>query len=178
MILRSAVVFLRAAALLLFMPYTPTFTYQGGANPTIDYIRLLVSDTQQFAPDGTTPIFVFGDSEIQAAYVIEQNVWMSPQFFSGVMGQTTEQNPPVSYRRVAATLLDALAANKSRLASIKQMLDVKLDSSDAAIQLRETAQALRDTEDNSGAFVIIEQVNDEWSFRDRFWKTIQRENAA
>jgi hypothetical protein len=93
------------------------------------------------------------------------------------MGQNIPTSP-VSYLRVSALLLDSLAANKARLASIKQLLDVKLDSSDASIQLRATACEYRDVEDNSGAFMIIEQVNDEWSFRDRFWKQVQRQSGG
>jgi hypothetical protein len=98
-------------------------------------------------------------------------------FYSGAQGQLIPQQP-LNYLRVAATLLNALAANKSRLASIKQLLDVKLDSSDAAIQLRATAQDYLDMDDNSGAFVIIEMCNDYWSFADRFWKQVQREQGA
>jgi len=76
--------------------------------------------------------------------------------WSGAQGQNLPTSP-VSYLRSAALLLDALAANKSRLASIKQLLDVRLDSSDAAIQLRATAAEYRSVDDDAGAFAIIEQ---------------------
>lgn len=167
----SAAILLRAAALFSTM----AFTYQGGANPPIDYIRMLISDTVQTDVQGNR-VYAFEDSEIQAGYAIEQNVWMAPQFYSGVAGQAAETNPPVSYRRVAATMLDCLASNQARFQIISQILDVKVNQG-ASKEMRATAQALRDTEDNSGAFVIIEQVNDEWSFRDRFWKTVQREQG-
>ena len=63
-------------------------------------------------------------------------------------------------------------------ALIKQLLDVKLDSSDAAIQLRATAAEYRDVDDNSMAFVIIEQCHDLASFRERWWKQVQRQTAG
>lgn len=153
-----------------------SFSYQFGANPPIDYPRLLISDTTQFNAQGQR-VYAFEDSEIMAAYAIEQNVWMSPQFYSGTIGLQSEANPPVSYRRVAATLIDALASNQARLSILSQILDVKLNPG-AVKDMQAQAKALRDADDNSGSFVIIEQVNDEWSFRDRYWKTIQRENAA
>lgn len=145
------------------------FTYSScdGTNDQIDFVRLLVSDTQSLN-------HIFEDTEILGAYRIQQNVFQSSQFYSNTGGQTTLASSPVSYLRVAALLLDALAANKARLASIKQQLDIKLDASDASIQLRETAATYRQTDDDSGAFAIIEQVNDGWSFKDRWFKTFQR----
>ena len=154
-----------AAAFLLM-----SFTYGLGANPTIDIPRLLISDTQ-------STNHVFEDEEITMAYTIAGSFFQSAQFYSGAGGANIPTTP-VSYLRVAALLLDSLAANKSRLASIKQLLDVKLDSSDAAIQLRATAAEYREVDDNSGAFMIIEQVNDNFSFRERFWKTVQRNSAV
>jgi hypothetical protein len=154
-----------------------SFSYNLGANPAIDYPRLLVSDTQ-------IENHIFEDEEIQAATQIQQLFFQSGMFYSGagptggnVIGTFTFPNPPTSYLRVAAFLLNALAANKSRLASIKQMLDVKLDSSDAAIQCRATAQMYLDMDDNSGAFVIIEQVHDYQTYQERFWKQVQRQTA-
>jgi len=146
-----------------------SFSYHfcDGTNDQVDFVRLLCSDTADLN-------HVFEDTEILGAYRIQQNVFQSSQFYSGTGGQTTLASSPVSYLRVAALLLDALAANKARLASIKQLLDVRLDSSDASIQLRETAATYRQTDDDSGAFAIIEQVNDGWSFKDRWWKTFQR----
>lgn len=161
------------AALFLLM----SFSYQFGANALIDYPRLLCSDTQQFAADGVTRIYVFEDAEITAMYQIVGANFQSAQFYSGAGGQNL-QSTPVSYLRVSAYLLMSIAANKSRLASIKQLLDVKLDSSDAADQMRETAQQYLDMDDNAGAFMIIEQCNDDFSFRDRFWKTVQRSSSV
>jgi hypothetical protein len=154
-----------------------SFSYSLGANPPIDFPRLLVSDTVALN-------HIFEDEEITAATAIQQSFFQSGMFFSGagptggnVIGNFVLPNPPTSYLRVAAFLLNALAANKSRLASIKQMLDVKLDSSDAAIQCRATAQMYLDMDDNSGAFVIIEQVHDYQTFAERYWKQVQRQTA-
>lgn len=150
------------------------FTYNScdGTNDRIDFIRLLIFDTQLLN-------HIFEDSEILAGYTIQQATFQSGMFYSGSAGRMLPATP-VSYLRVAALLLDAVAANKSRLASIKQLLDAKLDSSDAAIQLRATAKEYREVEDNSGAFMIIEQVHRDggWSFRDRFWATVQRASGA
>jgi hypothetical protein len=154
------------AALLFFM----SFSYNLGSNPAIDYPRLLISDTQ--------PVnHIFEDEEINAMYVIVNSNFQSGMFYSGT-GGTNPASTPVSYLRVAAYLLVSVAANKSRLASIKQLLDVKLDSSDAAIQMRDTAEQYLDMDDNAGAFMIIEQCNDDFSFRDRFWKTVQRSSSV
>jgi hypothetical protein len=148
------------------------FTYNScdGTNDQVDFVRLLCSDTQSLN-------HIFEDTEITGAYRIQQAQFQSGQFYSGPAGKNLPATP-VSYLRVAALLLDALAANKARLASIKQLLDVRLDSSDASIQLRATAAEYREVDDNSGAFVIIEQVNDWPSFRDRFWKTVQRQSGG
>ena len=148
-------------------------------NPPIDYIRGLVSDTVEFAPDGVTPVYIFSDQEIQMFTAMQSQAlgWQSTQYYSPPAGAFLP-SAPTGYLRIAATMLNALASNKSRLASIKKLLDVQLDSSDAAIQLRDTAQMYLDMDDNSGAVAIIEMVNDYFSFRDRFWKQIQRQSGA
>lgn len=147
-----------------------SFSYNLGANPAIDYPRLLISDTQ-------ATNHIFEDEEITAVTLMQAAQWQSSMFYSGVGGANLPSSP-VSYLRIAALLLDAIAANKSRLASIKQLLDAKLDSSDAAIQLRATAAEYRQVDDESGAFVIIEQCSTQWSFQDRFWKQWQRGTAG
>lgn len=167
----------RAALVFLGIMATGTFSYNFGANPPIDYVRLLISDTQQFAADGTTPIYIFADQEIQSFTALQATIFQSGMFYSGPAGAYIPSTP-VSYLRVAALALDSLAANKARLASIKKLLDVQLDSSDAAIQLRATAEEYRTVDDNAGAFAIIEQVNDYWSFSDRFWKQVQRQQGV
>jgi len=147
-----------------------SFSYNLGANAIVDYPRLLISDTQVVN-------HIFEDEEITAMYQIVNANFQSGMFYSGP-GGTNPPSSPVSYLRVAAYLLMAVAANKSRLASIKQLLDVKLDSSDAAIQMRDTASQYLEMDDNAGAFMIIEQCNDTFSFSDRFWKTVQRSSSV
>lgn len=144
-------------------------TYQYGANPSIDYPRLLIADT-----DTTNPIFQ--DSEITAAYSIVAAQYQSGMFYSGTTGANLPATP-VSYLRVAALLLDALASNNSRLSGAVKILDVQLDIGKAAQAIRDQANSYRATDDDAGAFAIIEQVNNEWSFIDRFWKTVQRQAA-
>lgn len=121
---------------------------------------------------------IFEDSEIMAATAITANIWQSAQFYTPPSGVSALPTTPVSYYRIAALLLDAIASNKARLASITQILDVKLDPSKAAKALQDQANQYREIDDNSGAFVLIEQVNDQFSFVDRFWKQIQRQTAG
>jgi hypothetical protein len=147
-----------------------SFSYNFGANPPIDYPRLLISDTQIVN-------HVFEDEEIQAFTAICSLNWQSGMQYSWPSGANLPTQP-VNYLRIAAMALDALAANKSRLASIKQLLDVRLDSTDAADQLRQTAAEYREVDDNAMAFVIIEQCNDLASFRERWWKQVQRQTAG
>lgn len=158
-----------AAFLCMSFSYGP-LSSPPTSNPTIDAPRLLVSDTNSAQP-------VFQDEEILLAYQINASQFQSSMFYSGASGRNLPASP-LSYLRCAATLLDALAANKARLASVQQMLDVKLDASKAAKALQDQAKVYRDTDDNAGAFMIIEQVNDFFSFSDRFWKQVQRQSGA
>ena len=169
-----------AALVFLLMP-NGTFTYGPAGspptiNPPIDYVRILVADTNEFNAAGQ-PTYIFSDQEIQMLTQINASTFQSSMFYSGPGGQFIPPSPP-DYYRIAALALDSIAANKSRLASIKKLLDVQLDSSDAAIQLRATADEYRNVSDNSGAFAIIEQVNDYFSFSDRFWKQVQRQQGV
>ncbi len=147
-----------------------SFTYTEGANPTIDYVRLLIPDTD-------SSNFIYSDEEIAAFYQIQGNVFQSAQFFSGSQGRSIPSTP-VSYVRVAALALDSLANNKGRLAGILQILDVKLDLSKASQALRDGAANYRQIDDDSGALMIIEQTNTDWSFRDRVWKQFQRQQLG
>ena len=146
------------------------FSYQFGANPQIDYPRLLISDTQDVG-------HIYEDSEITMAYNIQAAQFQSSQFFSPPAGRNLPASP-VSYLRVAALLLDALAANKSRLGSITQLLDVHLSPSVAAKSLRDQAAAYRQTDDDAGAFALIEQCSTTWAFQDRYWNQIQRQSGS
>jgi len=161
------------AALLAF---AMSFSYGAGSNPAIDYPRMLISDTTQNDANGLR-VYAFEDSEILAAYQIEGFVWQSSMTYSGVGGVNQFQPPPVApYRRVAATLLDCLSANYARICVVSGILDVKINAA-ASADMRAQAAAFRQVDDESGAFVIIEQVNDWPSFRDRWWKTVQRQMA-
>lgn len=148
------------------------FTYDLENNPAVAYVRLLIADTVEATA-------VFSDEEIVAAGRIQQSVFQSSMLYSSrSSGRATLPSSPISYLRIAALLLDALAANKARLSSLTKLLDVSLSPSAAAASLREQAQQYRTVDDESGAFVIIEQCSTSWSFADRFYKTIQRQTAA
>lgn len=140
------------------------FTYQYGANPTIDYPRLLLGDTVSVG-------HIWEDSEILAGYSIDVAYAIAPLTGQAPMNYG---GSPASYRRIAATLLDGLAANRSRLAGALQVLDIKLDLGKAAQELREQAKSYRETEDNAGHFAITEMVNDPQQARERVWKQFLR----
>jgi len=144
-----------------------SFSYNYGANPPIDYVRLLISDTQ-------ATNHVFEDQEIQSFAAITAGVWQSSMQYSGTLGVATLPTSPVNYLRTAALALDSLAANSSRLGGVIQILDVKLSVDKSAIALREQAAQYRQVDDDNMAFVIIEQVPTDWAFRDRFWAQVQR----
>lgn len=169
---------------MIAMSYTPTFTYDGGANFPNDQLRQLVADTQEFGPDGVTPAYIFSDQELTSAVGISTYSFQSAMFFNalggppggGVLGAPLP-SLPVPLFRTAAILMNALAANSSRLASVTQILDVKLNPGLAAKALRDGAQAYLDLDDNSGAFIIAEQCSDSFSFVDRWFKQYQRQSA-
>jgi hypothetical protein len=147
------------------------WTYNDGSNKIIDYPRLLIADTDPLKP-------IFSDGEIMSAYDINSSsAFQSSQYFSGPGGRTLPLTP-TNYLRCAAILLRALAASRSRLASVIQMLDVKLNAKLAADALQESAQAYLDMDDNSGAFFIAEQVTTVWGFYDRFWSQWQRQQGG
>lgn len=145
------------------------FTYDFDTEPAISYVRLLVSDT-----DSTN--FVFSDAEVTAAFTIQQSQFQSAQFFTPPVGRNLPATP-LSYLRVAALLLDAMASNSSKLAMFTRILDVEMAPQNAAKMLREQAKTYRETDDDSGAFFIIEQVNNGWALRDRYWAQIQRQQG-
>jgi hypothetical protein len=145
-------------------------------NPQIDYIRGLVFDTQQFNAQGGQG-YIWSDEEILMYEQMQTYPFQSSQFFSGPGGQFVPPTP-IDYYRVAGVMMMALSANKAALASIEKVLDVQVDPSKAAKALQDTAQGYFTMSDNIGAFMIIEQVNDYWSFSDRFWKQVQRQQGV
>lgn len=155
-----------------------TFSYQFGANPPIDYLRIMISDTQEYLPDGVTLGYVFADQEIQAITQVVASPFQSAQFYSPPQGQYLPQGVVMPWYRIAASLLDCMAANKAKLASIKRILDVQLDSSDAAKFLQAQAKAYRDLDDSSGAFFVIEIVANEWALSQRYWNQVARQQGV
>ena len=106
-----------------------------------------------------------------------QGIYASGQMFPTAAGGIT--TPQVySVYRAAALLLDALAANKSRLASVNKLLDVELSAGEAAKELRATAKEYREVEQNGGAFAISEWVGDSFSARERIWHQLLRINGS
>jgi hypothetical protein len=126
-----------------------SFTYDFSAAPLLSEARLLVSDTDSVHP-------IWGDDEINA-----------------ILGMNAND---VYYS--AALLLFSLAANRSRLASVIQILDVRLSPAEAAKELRATAKEYIDYSENSGAFAIAEMVNTPFARRERLWKQWQRQGVA
>lgn len=141
------------------------------SNVTIYYIRILISDTNPLQP-------IFSDEEIMAAYGIQASMFQSSMFFSGPMGSITLPSTPVSYFRVAAILLDSMAAGQAFLSGVIALPDIKLNGAAAAKALQDKAQGYRDVEDNAGAFVILEQCKTDWQTRDRYWNQIQRQSGG
>ena len=148
-----------------------SWTYNFTSNPSVAYVRLLIPDTDTLHQ-------IFSDEEINAFYNIQASMWQSSMFWSPPSGNSTLPSQPLSYLRVAALALDTLGNNSARLAGVLQLLDVKLDTSKASQLLHESAANYRSVEDNAGAFVIIEQVNNDWSFLERFWKQVQRQQSG
>jgi hypothetical protein len=169
------------AVWLFFGALALSFSYGPAAspptlNPPIDFIRGLVFDTQQFNAQGGRG-YIWEDQEILMYSQMSTQVFQSSMFYSGPAGQFIPPQPP-DYYRVAGVMLQALSANKAALSSIEKVLDVQVDASKAAVVLQKTAQSYFDMSDNFGAFAIIEQVNDYWSFSDRFWKQVQRQQGV
>lgn len=169
-----------AAALCLAIMALGTFTYGPSQspptiNPPIDYVRGLIFDTVESNAQGQ-PAFTWSDTEIQMFTQIVLQQFQSAQFYSPPAGAFFPSQP-TAYLRIAAYMLQAQAANSAKLAIIEQLLDVKLDASKAAAALNKQAQAYLEMDDNAGAFAIVEQVNDYFSFRDRFWKQVQRQQG-
>jgi len=139
-----------------------SFSYSLGSNPVIDYPRMLVGDTVSTG-------HVFEDEEIMMATNIDQfGSWAG-----GSGGISINYSTPTP-RFVAATLLEALASNRARLVAALEVLDIRIDPSKAASELRAVAEAHRNAERNSGAFAIVEMVEDSFSARERVWKQLLR----
>ena len=143
------------------------FTYDFDTEPAISYVRLLISDTD-------SQNFVFADAEVNAAITIQGGTFQSAQFYSPPAGANVPASA-VSYLRVAALLLDAMATNSSQLAMFTRILDVEMKPAEGAKMLREQAAQYRTTDDESGAFMIIEQCSTSFAYRQRWWNQAQRQ---
>lgn len=151
------------------MPATSPFTYDFDTNAPVAFIRLLIADTVNTDAQPA----IFSDTEINAFYAIQQAQFQSSMYFSPPAGRNLP-NSPVSYLRVAALALDSMAGNSSKLAGIAKLLDVQVSQDKTAEALRAQAAQFRQTDDESGAFAIIEQVKTTWDYTTRFWNQIQR----
>lgn len=175
--MRSAGSFHFAAALLLFQmsfSYLLATTFPT-PQPQIDYPRALIQDTQQFQSDGVTRAYIFEDQEILGITSVVANVYQSSMRFN-FPDASQVPTSPISYIRVAAYLLNSLAANTARMSGILKLLDVSLGMKDATAALQKQAQAWLELDDDTGAFAIIEQVqfNDDAGLKGRFWREVQR----
>lgn len=146
-----------------------SFTYNPAAGDPISRVRLLIADT-----DAANP--VYNDDEVNLALSQEssQSLFISAQAISSGISVSPPIPQVFSYFRAAALLLDALAANKARLAAINELLDVKISAEKASQELRATAKEYRDRENNAGHFAIAEMVYDIFSARERVWKQLLR----
>lgn len=151
-----------------------SFTYDFNTNPAVAYVRLLIPDTVQ---DPTKNLPIYQDEEINAFYFIQASQLQSSMFFSYPAGRNLPAGY-LSYLRVAALAIDSLASNAAQLSVITGLMDIKLSPKDAAAALAARADSYRKVDDESGAFVIIEQVNTTWAFRDRYWKQVQRQTGG
>lgn len=146
-----------------------TFTYNFSQNLQLSQVRMLIADTNISKP-------VFDDDEVMNALQLtsSQGIFTSGQAVS--FGVSYPQPVPLIYSvyRAAALLLDCIAANKSKLASITELLDVKLSPDKAATALRAQAAEYRNLASNDGSFAIAEITYDEFSARERIYKMILR----
>ena len=139
-----------------------SFTYD--PSTPIGMVRLLVADT-----DATQ--YIWSDEEINGA---TQIVTMMFAIWIPVNQGTSQTFGSPSPYRVAATLLDSLAANRAKLMNVLKVLDVQLDTTAVATELRAQAAAYREVDDESAGFAIIELVQNQFSARERAWKMLER----
>lgn len=146
-----------------------SFTYTPQQNDNLSIVRLLIADTDSANP-------VFNDDEVNAALFAEssQNLFISAQAISSGISVAPPIPQVFSVFRAAALLLDAIAADKSRLGAINKLLDVQVNPEKAAQELRATAKDYRDREANAGHFAIAEMVHDIFAARERVWKQLLR----
>jgi len=142
------------------------WSYDFAANPTVANVRLIIGDRNPAKP-------IFSDEEIEAFYRIQASTFQSGMWYSFAQGRTLPASP-VSILRVAALALDSLANQRARLATVTQILDVRVAPGIASKALHDQAECLREVEDNAGAIAIFEQCTSGFGYIQRWLKQAQR----
>lgn len=142
-----------------------SFSYQ--PMTAIFFVRSLIPDTNQSNA-------IFSDEELNGFLFLESSQGI---YTSGMAWPNGSQAPlPIqvySYRRAAAMAIDVIAADRAKLATIQQLLDVKIDGGKAQTALHEIAESLREQEDNLG-FAIAEVTYDPFAARERMLNQLLR----
>lgn len=139
-----------------YQPMTPIF-----------FVRSLIPDTNMANA-------VFSDEELNGYLFLEssQGIYSSGQAWpNGNQGSMPIQ--VFSYRRAAAMAIDVIAGDRAKLATIQQLLDVKIDGGKAQSALHEIAESLREQEDNT-SFAIAELTYDPFAARERMLNQLLR----
>ena len=145
-----------------------SWTYNPGNPGPVDYVRFLIADTDILHP-------IMQDEEINNALFLTSTQGLYQNSALYATGQITTPTVQVySVWYAAAACLDAMASNKSYLASVQQLLDVRLDASKAAAALRAQAKEYRQREDDAAHFCIIEQITTAFQARERWWAQLLR----
>jgi hypothetical protein len=126
-----------------------TYTYD--LSTTIGRMRLLI-------PDRIEDNAVFSDEELTAFLAMEEG-----------------------YKRATALALETIATDEALVLKVMKVTDVQTDGAKLAAELRSRAKGLRDQADldeardvDDPAFDWAEQVNNQFSFRERIIKQRQR----
>jgi hypothetical protein len=87
-------------------------------------------------------------------------------------------------KRAAALALETMASNEAYVQKVTKLLDLQTNGAATAKSLMDRAARLREQADNEeawtdgGAFDIAEQVQDDFSARERLWKQYQRQGMV
>ena len=104
-----------------------------------------------------------------------QGLYASGQMFS-TANQYTSMANVYSPRRAAAMAIDVIASDRARLATLQQVLDVKIDGGKAQSALHEIAESLR--EQDTYGFAIAEIVFDPFSARERMMNQLSEADRS
>lgn len=136
-----------------------SFSYTPGT--PVFYVRSLIPDTNSTRS-------IFSDEEINGFLYLNssQFLYVSAMAVQGGAAPI----PPVqvySFYRTAAMAIDVIASDRAKLATLQQVLDIKIDGGKAQASLHEIAESLRTQEDNLGHFAIAEMTFDPFAARER-----------